>query len=144
MLVRLTERIESMNTKKLSSVVTLLLCVIFIVLIFPLLSYGSWTKLNLSGGSIIDMQSFPNNPDLMICGLIERGLYISHDRGLNWNQINSDKVYDIAISDNNIVYVATHKGLISSSDYGNSWDLLIDHCTRQVIVHKNELISVCP
>ena len=105
--------------KKLMYSFTILL--VFIVEFSPnlLAASGGWEKVNFSGGEILNMKSFPGNPEIMLCCLIKGGLYKSENRGRTWTQLRNEPTYDIAISEENIAYAATQEGLFLSIDYGN-------------------------
>ena len=126
--------------KKLMYSFTILL--VFIVEFSPnlLAASGGWEKVNFSGGEILNMKSFPGNPEIMLCCLIKGGLYKSENRGRTWTQLRNEPTYDIAISEENIAYAATQEGLFLSKDYGNQWSRIIDHATWQVICHDSGIV----
>ena len=99
-----------------------------------------WTKVPLSGGDMLTMKSFPDNPHIMLCCLIEGGLYRSIDRGESWSQRMSESIYDIAVSGEGKAYIAGKEGLFKTNDFGNSWKKSMDHVTWQVMTVFDSIV----
>lgn len=100
-----------------------------------------WTKLNLSGGNILQMQSFPDNHKIMLAIVDQHGLYRSTDRGDSWSQAFDDPFYDISVSVDNRAYAAGEKGLLFSDDFGGSWSVILSQRTWQVVTGGNGIVA---
>lgn len=103
-------------------------------------SNEAWTKIPFSGGDIVKMESFPDNPSIMLCCLMEKGFYKSIDRGENWYLVIDIEVYDIATSSNGVGYTASREGLFKTADYGNTWTKILNHTTWQVITAFDNIV----
>lgn len=117
----------------------------FVTLIFLILSSATtsaqWQKMNLSGGVIRDMQSFPDREAVMLVCVREDGLYRSSNRGGSWEKIIDDECSNIAVLNDGVAYVATESALLKSTDYGANWSSILSHRTRAVFASECGIVA---
>ena len=129
-----------MRHKKL--IIILLNLIIFSV---PFNLSAKWIQIGPCGGWITCMKSLPQNPQIMFCGVLQRGAFISHDRGDNWSVISEmgeyNPVYDMSISPNGTIYIASKKGLFFSQNAGSSWEKIHHSPTWQIVALNDSTLA---
>lgn len=90
----------------------------------------SWSRLDWRGVEtrISSLAIHPENPDVVYVGTQGGGLYGTVDGGVSWSVMNAGledlDVYDIAIADPRLMYLATDGGVYKSTDGGRAWTKL--------------------
>jgi len=85
----------------------------------------NWSKTNLK----INTTSIAKINQIIIAGTKSDGIFISNDGGINWlsksNGLTSLEVTSIGVI-SNIIIVGTKNGLFKSTNYGNTWEFLLN------------------
>ncbi len=123
-----------------------------VVLFFPfILNAADWTSTNGPfGGNICSIEKDPSNPNHILIGTYDAGIFQTIDGGLNWvasDQGISDTIpywiYDLTSSaDGNVWFAITHipPGLYKSTDAGNTWF----HSSNGIILTGPRSIAIDP
>ncbi len=85
-----------------------------------------WEKLNFPPN--ISISSLIITDSNIILAATPKGIYLSRDKGLNWQISNSGlkclDVRDFAIGQNRNIYAGTTEGIYKSTNSGQTWELL--------------------
>jgi photosystem II stability/assembly factor-like uncharacterized protein len=118
----------------------------FLFIIFGLFSLNlvfastKWTKLPLSGGEISEVVRFPSKPKILLCGVLNKGLYISRDGAKSWVNVLDFPIRDISIIEDSIAYVATTNGVYISKDFGTEWNKVLGFNSWQVVSSSGGIV----
>lgn len=115
-----------------------LFCILFSIRLF---GDPGWRKMNLSGGIVLSMQSYPDSSRIMLCCVQNDGLYRSANRAGSWTKIISEPCFNIAVLSNGKAFVSGQNGLYRTSDYGDSWEEVISHATNQIFASEDGFIA---
>jgi len=116
----------------------LLFCILFSICLF---GDPVWRKMNLSGGTVLSMQSYPDSSRIMLCCVQNDGLYRSANRAGSWTKIISEPCFNIDVLSNGKAFVSGQDGLYRTSDYGDSWEKVINRATNQVFASEDGFIA---
>lgn len=82
----------------------------------------SWIPVRTQIGSLVT--SLKSSKNQLFAGTVDKGVYLSIDKGMHWKQINSGllnvHVWSLTIG-NDMIYVGTEDGIFCSSNTGESW-----------------------
>lgn len=112
----------------------------FLIHWYGLYAQSRWIDIGPTGGSVNSIKCFPTKNEILLSGLHIGGLYRSTNNGENWENIFTDPVYDIAITDDSMVYVASKAGLFVSNNHGVNWNRILHVSTRQVVSYINGIV----
>ncbi len=98
---------------------------------------GMWQEIGPSGGVVVALKSFPDQPEIMLAAVANGGLYRSTDRAGSWAYAIEEAAYDVAIAEGGLAYAATQGGVYRSRDYGQSWEVVFDDRAKQVVLHDS-------
>jgi photosystem II stability/assembly factor-like uncharacterized protein len=104
-------------------------------------STTSWTKIDFTGGEVIDLVSFPSNTDIMLACIANHGIYRSTDRGNHWLQIVTEPCYDISISEEGIAFIAGVPGVLKSTDFGVTWATVNSSTAWKVVAYRDSIVA---
>ncbi|MBC8491221.1 MAG: T9SS type A sorting domain-containing protein [Candidatus Marinimicrobia bacterium] len=115
-----------------------LFCILFSIRLF---GDPGWRKMNLSGGTVLSMQSYPDSSRILLCCVQNDGLYRSANRAGSWTKIIFEPCFNIAVLSNGRAFVSGQDGLYRTSDYGDSWEKVISRATNQVFASEDGFIA---
>ncbi|MDP2037568.1 MAG: T9SS type A sorting domain-containing protein [Ignavibacteria bacterium] len=113
---------------------------VFLIFGNSLFAQSKWVDIGPTGGMVNSIKCFPNKNEILLSGLHIGGFYRSTNEGESWENIFIDPVYDIAITEDSIAYVASKIGLFVSTDYGVNWNRILQTSTRQVVSHIKGIV----
>lgn len=108
----------------------------------PSFSATTWTKIGPTGGPVVCLKSFPDKPEIVLCGLQKGGAFRSTNRAFSWTSLRDEPVYDIATLDSGKAFLAGKTGLFYSEDYGISWEKRLDFTCWQVVANEKRIVIV--
>lgn len=120
-------------------------CAIFIFSLLAVNLSAQWQEIGPSGGWITCMASLSEKPDKMVCGVLQGGAYFSENRGESWEIISEigeyNPVYDVSISPDGTLFIASRNGLFAGRNLGSHWEKLSSAETWQVIALTDSVVA---
>ncbi len=54
------------------------------------------------------------------------GVFVTNDSGLNWKQISTEHINDVAMINANVIYAVTDEKIIKTTNGGTTWDVIFN------------------